>query len=101
ATAPAKSARKPSLRSRRSTGYDHPPRADPRRDLAANRRREHRPRAANLALVDREDGRNAVSITTDRDAKAQIINAIEATGVATSDEYDIDRILRLAFDFQM
>lgn len=42
-----------------------------------------------------------MNITTDRDAKAQIINAIEATGVVTSDEYDIDRILRLAFDFQM
>lgn len=38
---------------------------------------------------------------TDVDAKSQITRAIEGTGVATSDEYDLDAILREAFEFTM
>lgn len=38
-------------------------------------------------------------MNTDREAKAQIITAIEANTTATRDEYDVARILDLAFEF--
>lgn len=41
-----------------------------------------------------------MNMTTDRDARQEIITAIEGTGEVTRDEYDIDRILDLAYEFR-